>query len=56
MKHCVKCKNKDTLVCGNCANGCYWEYSGNSFSLIISAVMLGCGLGGVHAALYVLYR
>ena len=55
MKHCVKCKNKDTLVCGNCDNGSLWEDSGNSFPLIISAVMFGCGLGGILAALYAFY-
>ncbi|MCW8929044.1 MAG: hypothetical protein OQL19_02255 [Gammaproteobacteria bacterium] len=55
MKHCMKCKNKNTLACNNCDNGSFWEDSGNSFTLIISAVMFGCGLGGILAAVYAYY-
>ncbi len=55
MNHCVKCKNKDTLVCNTCDNGSLWEETKNSFSLIISAVMFGCGMGGVIAAFYAFY-
>jgi len=53
MKYCHKCKKKNTLVCEPCEDGNLWEDSGNSFSLIISGVMFGCGMGGIVAALYV---
>lgn len=56
MKHCEKCKHKDTLVCGNCDNGSFWEETKNSFHIIISAVMFGCGMGGVIAAVYAFYN
>ena len=52
MQYGEKCKHKNSVVCDNCDNGNLWEFSGDSFSLIISAVMLGCGLGGILAAVY----
>ena len=55
MKYCQKCKNVETLVCNNCENGSLWEDSGNSFAFIISAIMFGCGIGGILAALYAMY-
>lgn len=55
MKYCEKCKNKDTLVCSKCDNGNSWEDNGNSFPFIISAIMFGCGMGGVLAAFYAFY-
>ena len=55
MKYCVKCKNKETSACDICDNGSLWEDSGNSFPYIISAIMFGCGMGGVLAALYAYY-
>ena len=55
MKHCVKCKNKDTTVCEPCDNGSYWTETKGSFDIIISAVMFGCGMGGVFAAVFSFY-
>ena len=52
MKHCIKCNNKDTSLCDQCDNGSYWEETKNSFPIIISSVMFGCGMGGVLAAVY----
>jgi len=55
MKYCIKCKKRNTSECTPCDNGSLWEDSGNSFALIISAVMFGCGMGGIVAAVYALY-
>ncbi len=55
MKHCLKCKHNNTAACNNCDNGSLWDDSGNSFPLIISAVMFGCGIGGILAAVYAYY-
>lgn len=55
MKYCVKCKNKDTPVCTPCDNGSLWEDSESSFSLIVSGIMFGCGMGGVLVAFYSLF-
>jgi len=52
MKHCIKCKNKDTSLCAPCDNGSYWRETKDSFPIIISSVMFGCGMGGVLAAVY----
>ncbi len=52
MKYDDECKHKNTPRCQDCNNGDLWEDSGNSFAFIISAVMFGCGLGGILAALY----
>ena len=55
MKHCVKCKNKNTSFCEPCDNGSYWEETKNSFHLVISAAMFGCGMGGVMVAVYSIF-
>ena len=52
MEHCLKCKNRDTRTCAECDSGSLWVETKDSFYLIISAVMFGCGLGGVIAAIY----
>ena len=52
MNYGDRCKHKNTSVCDNCDNGNLWEDAGNSFPLIISAIMFGCGMGGILAALY----
>lgn len=52
MNYGERCKHKNTDVCDNCVAGNLWEDSGNSFALIISAIMFGCGLGGIIAAIY----
>jgi len=55
MDRCLKCKNKDTITCNGCDDGSLWVEAQNSFHLIISAIMIGCGVGGILAALYVFY-
>ncbi|MCU7835915.1 MAG: hypothetical protein KZQ83_11780 [gamma proteobacterium symbiont of Taylorina sp.] len=52
MKYGERCKHKNTSICNSCDNGSLWEDSGNSFPLIISAIMFGCGVGGILAALF----
>lgn len=54
MNHCLKCKNRNTSACDSCDNGSLWEETRNNFYLIISAIMFGCGMGGVVAAIYVM--
>ena len=56
MEHCLKCKNRETIVCNTCTNGSLWEETKDSFHLIISAVFFGCGIGGILAALYMFYK
>ncbi len=55
MKDCGKCKHKDTSICDGCDDGNFWEDAQNSFDLVISAVMFGCGMGGIFAAIFTLY-
>jgi len=55
MDRCLKCNNKNTIVCNSCDNGSLWVETKDSFHLIISAIMIGCGIGGILAALYVFY-
>lgn len=55
MKHCGNCKHKDTLICDDCVDGSFWSNAQSSFDLVISAVMFGCGMGGVFAAVIALY-
>lgn len=55
MKDCGKCKHKYTSICDGCDDGNFWEGAQNSFDLVISAVMFGCGMGGVFAAIFTLY-
>jgi len=55
MKNCGTCKYKDTSKCNDCDDGNFWEYAQKSFDLVISAVMFGCGMGGILAAVLTLY-
>jgi hypothetical protein len=54
MKHCGKCKHNNTSICDGCDDGDFWEETQNSFDLVISAVMFGCGMGGIIAAVFAL--
>ncbi|MCU7950470.1 MAG: hypothetical protein KZQ74_06635 [gamma proteobacterium symbiont of Bathyaustriella thionipta] len=55
MKNCETCKHIDTSICNDCNDGHFWVDAHKSFDYVISAVMFGCGIGGVIAAVFTMY-
>jgi len=55
MKSCITCKHRNTPACDPCDDRSLWEDSGNTFPFIISAMMFGCGMGGVIAFVYAFF-
>jgi len=51
MNRCKKCKFRNTLACEPCNNGSLWVKD-NTFTLIISSMLFGFGIGGVIMAVY----
>ena len=51
MNRCKKCKYRNSPVCEPCTDGNLWVKD-NTFTLIISAMLFGSGIGGVLMGVY----
>ena len=51
MDRCKKCKFRNSPACEPCIDGSLWVKD-NTFTLIISSVLFGTGIGGVLMAVY----
>ena len=51
MDRCKNCKFRNSPACEPCTDGSLWVKD-NTFTLIISSILFGTGIGGVIMALY----